>query len=164
MNEASFLLIFFSCFVVVVVLFVLVFKNYFSGFKPKNNKVVYTNSSDINSIELKKISSRPFLFGLENKIISDDDLYFDEENLYVINKLSQKASFKLSEITELSKTSVRINNSPIWQIKIKQSETDITFKFAHNYTLWNKNFVLFHEKLIQINPEIVKSKWSFWRM
>ncbi|RWW96717.1 hypothetical protein [Flavobacterium cerinum] len=130
-----------------------IYRKYIIGFKPKNNKITYSNSENTN-FQLKKISTRPFLFGLEKGLISDDEFYFDDENFYAVNKEFQKAIFKLSDITEISKTSIQINNGRLWQVKIKQGTADeITFKFAHNYTIWNKNFYHFYEKIKLINPK-----------
>lgn len=142
----------------------LIYKKHLKGFKPKNSEIIYLNSQIPNN-QLKKISIRPFLFGLEKKIISDDELFFDEENFYAINNKHQKATFKLADITEISKTTLQINNRKLWQVKIKQdNDKEIVFKFAHNYTIWNKNFPLFYQKIKSINPNAIKTKWNLWSM
>jgi len=140
------------------------YKKYIADFKPKN-KITYENSENLD-IEIKKISTRPFLFGLENKFLSDDEFYFDNENFYAINKKFKKAIFKLTDIEEISKTSLQINNRRIWQVKINDAaiSQEITFKFADNYTIWNTNFYHFYEKVRLINPNAIKSKWSLWKM
>ena len=113
----------------------------------------------------KKISMKPFFFGLEKKLISIEEFYFDHENFYAIHQDLQKKVFKLSTITELKRTATQVNNRRIWQITIQQANaTTVVFKFAHNYTLWNKNFAIFHKKIKKINPEAIKSKWSLWSM
>ena len=162
-NSYIFLLLFFSLiFTSLIISFI--YKKHFKDFKPIDNEIKYSNSQTSN-IQLKKISTRPFLFGLEKKFISDDDLFFDNENLYAINNKNQKATFKLTDITEISKTSWEINNRRLWQIKIKQeNDKEIVFKFAHNYTIWNKNFLHFHEKIKSINPNVIKTKWNLWSM
>ncbi len=115
-------------------------------------------------MKLNKISKRPFLLGLERKVISNSDFYFDNENFYAINeKENTKTVFKLAEIIELSKTSIKINNRRIWQVKVNQvNGKEITFRFAHNYTIWNNNFHLFYKKVKSINPSAIKSKWNLW--
>lgn len=140
------------------------YKKYIVEFKPKN-KITYENSENLDT-GLKKISTRPFLFGLENKFLSDDEFYFDDENFYAINKEFKKAVFKLTDIAEISKTSLQINNRRIWQVKINDATTsqEITFKFAHNYTIWNTNFYHFYQKIRLINPDAIKSKWSLWKI
>jgi hypothetical protein len=116
--------------------------------------------------EIRKISSRPFLFGLEDNLVSDEDFYFDDINFYAIdNKQQRKAVFLLTEIIELSKTSITITNHRVWQVIIHGADNQkIVFKFTHNYTLWNKDFVKFYKKIEQINPAAIKSKWSLWTM
>ena len=143
-----------------------IFKKVTLKIKPVKQNVEYENIDDKNLHELKIISSRPFiLFGSESKLVSDDQLYFDQENFYAINKGNQKAVYKLTDITELSRTSINIRNQTLWQLKIKvKNDNEITIRFAHNYRVWNKNFVLFYDKLKTINPNVVKSKWSLWRM
>ena len=115
---------------------------------------------------MKKISSRPWiLFNFEAKWVSEDELYYDEENFYAINRENQKAIFKLTDIIELKRTSNIIRNAKIWQLKIKDKDNkEITFNFTHNYRIWNNNFPLFYNKLKEINPNKVKSKWSLWSM
>jgi len=142
-----------------------IWKKYFIGFKPANQVISYGNSTSPALEEWKQISKKPFLFGLENKMVSEDEFFFDQENFYAVNQHSQKAIYKLSDIIEVSKTSIQINNRSIWQVRIKQHNGEaLVFKFAHNYTLWNKNFHLFYSKIAQINPSAIKSAWSMWTM
>lgn len=114
---------------------------------------------------MRKISTRPFLFGLEKNFLSDEEFYFDNDHFYAIDNNQQKQIFKLTDITEIKKTYFQINYRRIWQVKIKQDEDrEIIFKFAHNYTFWNKNFPLFYKKIKSINPKAVKTKWNLWSM
>lgn len=138
-----------------------VYKAYFLKFKPENQNISYQHSVPK---ELIKISKRPFLFGLEKKLLSDDEFYFDGENFYAINQENQAAKFNLKNITELSRTDIIINNSSLWQVKIDDGNREFIFKFAHNYTIWNKSFLAFYEKVKTVNPSAIKSKWSLWRM
>lgn len=162
-NLYVFLLLIFSIiFAIFIISFI--YKKHLKGFKPKNSEILYSTPQTSDN-QLKKISTRPFLFGLEKKFISDDELFFDEEHFYAVNNKNQKATFKLADITEISKTSLQINNRRLWQVKIKQDNgKEIVFKFAHNYTLWNKNFLDFYEKIKSINPTVVKTKWNLWSM
>lgn len=138
-------------------------KKYRPALKPKNKPLNFDSSFNKNERNQKKISSRPFLFGLERKLISDGSFYFDDHHFYVVNKDSLKATYQLKDIIELSKTSVEINNIRIWQVKIKAADQpEVHFKFAHNHSLWNKNFYHFYEKINQINPRAIKSKWNIW--
>ncbi|RKE56573.1 hypothetical protein [Sphingobacterium detergens] len=159
-------LIFLIGFALFIVLFSLIFRKYTAGFKPKNNQISYEASTDLVGEEIRKISSRPFLFGLEDNLVSDEDLYFDDINFYAIdNKQQRKAVFPLTDIIELSKTSITITNQRVWQVIINGADNHkIVFKFTHNYTLWNKDFVKFYKKIAQVNPAAIKSKWSLWTM
>ncbi|KFC22043.1 hypothetical protein [Epilithonimonas lactis] len=138
-----------------------IYKKYFMNFKPRNQNIVYGNSN-INN--LNKISTSPFLFGLEKKLLSDDEFYFDNDYFYAINPENKTAKFNLKDITELSRTAININNRTIWQVKIKTENRELIFKFAHNYTIWNKSFLDFYNKIKALNPSAIKSKWSLWRM
>ncbi|SFN56680.1 hypothetical protein SAMN05421594_3273 [Chryseobacterium oleae] len=139
----------------------IIYKKNISGFKPVNNRLNYTHSGFQN---LNKISTKPFLFGIEKNIISDQEFYFDQEHFYTVNSYQQTAKFNLKDIREISKTSVQINNSRIWQVKINNNGEEIIFKFAHNYTIWNKNFLEFYRKIEQLNPSAIQSKWNIWTM
>lgn len=152
-----------------VVFFVFVFREVYQkqvlNNRPKDNDLKRIPLRDSELRTLKKISTRPFLFGLENKFVSADEFYFDDTNFYAISKDSKKAIFKLTDIIELGKSSIKIGNRRIWQVKIKDvNDKEVTFNFAHNYSVWNKNFPLFHQKLKNINPAVVKTKWSLWSM
>lgn len=137
-----------------------VYKKYFISL-PLNSKVQYSSSGTEGML---KISGRPFLLGLEKKMVSADDFYFDDSYFYAVNKDGQHAKFDLKDITELSKTSYQINNSRIWQVKISHQEEEVVFSFTHNYSVWNRNFVTFYHKVKVANPSVIRSKWSLWSM
>lgn len=109
----------------------------------------------------KKITSKPNFF---KSAVSDVDLYFNEQELCIVDSSGTQTIFPISTITELKRTDVRINNSNVWMIVIKEVDKEITFKFTHNVRFWNKNFVEFHEFLSSLNPEVVKTKWNYLRM
>ncbi|MNK31569.1 hypothetical protein D3C87_500060 [compost metagenome] len=150
-----------SSFVVAFLIGREVYKKYFLDFKPKRQNINYNNFVPN---DLIRISTKPFLFGLEKKLLSDDEFYFDNENFYAINQENKTAKFDLKNITELSRTDVNINNRTIWQVKINAENKELVFKFAHNYTIWNKSFLNFYNRIKTLNPSVVKSKWSLWRM
>lgn len=155
------IIIVFSSFVVAFLMGREVYKKYFLDFKVKHQTINYNHSVPNHLI---KISTKPFLFGLEKKLLSDDEFYYDNENFYAINQDNKTAKFNLKDITELGRTGVNINNRNIWQVKINDENKELVFKFAHNYTLWNKSFFDFYEKVKTLNPSSIKSKWSLWRM
>ena len=139
--------------------------NYYNGDWKKNNEMLFNNlQKDIDIAQLKKISSRPFLFGLEGRFISDESFYFDDENLYIIAKNRKIVKVPFEQITELKKTSMNINKIRIWQISVGIEGAEAMFRFANNYTIWNKNFKEFYDKLSNKNSIAVKTKWSYWNL
>ena len=140
-----------------------VFSKYLSVSVPKN-QVAYSDASGIDFSDLKKISAKPLLLGFESKFISDEELYFDAQYLYAVDQQKGIAKFKLDNISRLTRTSTQVNNHTVWQLDIEQSEKVVIFKFTHNYSIWNTNFKVFYDKLKEINPSVVKSNWSLWKM
>ena len=69
--ENIFHIIFFSiCFFIYMIWEIF---NYYNGDWKKNNEILFANlQEDIDMTKLKKISSRPFFFGLEGRFISDE--------------------------------------------------------------------------------------------
>ena len=122
--------------------------NYYNGDWKKNNEMLFNNlQEDIDIAQLKKISSRPFFFGLEGRFISDESFYFDDDNLYIIAKNRKTVKVPFEQITELKKTSMNINKIRIWQISVGIEGAEAMFRFANNYTIWNKKFKEFYDKL-----------------
>lgn len=122
--------------------------NYYNGDWKKNNEMLFNNlQEDIDIAQLKKISSRPFFFGLEGRFISDESFYFDDDNLYIIAKNRKAVKVPFERITEIKKTSMSINKIRIWQISVGIEGAEAMFRFANNYTIWNKNFKEFYDKL-----------------
>lgn len=154
-----------SSLVFMVLVFRVVYCKYIVVQKPQNIEVTQSNLNTTELNTLKKISTRPSFFGLENKLVNNEEFYFDAVHFYAITKDSKKAVFKLADIIELSKTSTIINNRHIWQVKIQDEiAKEIIFKFTHNYTFWNKDFLLFYEEVKRINPKSIKSKWNLLTM
>ena len=139
--------------------------NYYNGDWKNNNEILFANlQEDIYIAKLKKISSRLFFFGLEGRFISDEKFYFDDENLYIIAKNRKTVKVPFEQITELKKTSMNINKIRIWQISVGIEGAEAMFRFANNYTIWNKNFKEFYDKLSNKNSIAVKTKWSYWNL
>lgn len=113
---------------------------------------------------LYKISQRPFLFGLEKRLVNSQDLYCDERFFYAVDKAGTVLRYPLINITELSRTGIQINNSRIWQVKISMGSDIIEYRFTHNFSMWNKNFLNFYNKIKQIKPQAVQSEWRLWRL
>lgn len=147
-----------------VIIFIF-FKYIYKNAKPVANNISYESATVDNFSNANKITSRPVLMGLEKKFINDEELYYDDQNLYALNNIGQIATFKLLQIKELSRTTTQINNSVVWQIILLQADgSEVNFKFTHNYTIWNKNFYHFYQKVKEINPTAIKSKWNLWKM
>ena len=142
-----------------------VFSYYKGGWNKNSDKIVFSNlQKDKDITQLKKISSRPFFFGLESKAISDESFYFDDENLYITAKNRKAVKVSFTQIAELKKTSTSINKIRIWQISVSIEGKDVVFRFAHNYNIWNNNFKEFYNRLSAKNPAVVKTKWSIWNI
>lgn len=139
-----------------------VYKRYFTQVSSVSSPVLQYTDHPVSG--LYKISQKPFLFGLEKKIISGDELYFNTNSFYAVNKTRRAAIFSLHEITELKRTSIRINNNRIWQIKILHEGQEIIIKFTPAFSFWNKNFFNFYTRLKEINPTVIQSEWSLWKM
>ncbi|SOD18350.1 hypothetical protein [Pedobacter xixiisoli] len=158
-------LILLSSLVFSIILLREVYKNFVIEFKPVQNTAIdYQSPANHELGSLRKISERPFFFGLEKKLVSDNEFYFDEQNFYAINKDGEQAIFPLKDIVELSGTSVTVSQRRIWKVYIDSPTGKIEFKLAPNYTIWNKSFEIFYQKVKSINPEAVKTKWTLWRM
>lgn len=115
--------------------------------------------------EPKKISTTPILFGLESRFVSNQTFYFDDDYFYAVSEKGAVKIFKLSDLTELSRTGIIITNRSIWKVKfLSRNNEEIIYQFAHNYTLWNRSFAEFYAKIKKLKPEAVKSTWSWWRI
>ncbi|MGF7026228.1 MULTISPECIES: hypothetical protein [Sphingobacterium] len=154
-----------SCVLIVVVLTQVykknVTKNYIYGVKKS-----YEMNDHFETDKLRKLSSRPFLFGIEDNLLSDEDYFFDENYFYAVGRRGGAGrSFRLVDIIELRRTSTQINNHYIWQVVVQlDSKGQSIFSFTHNYSLWNRNFYVFYQKIRELNPHAIKSKWSLWTM
>ena len=112
---------------------------------------------------LRKISTRPFFFGIEKEIVSKYDFFFGDHAFYVVDQGIIKASYKLQDMIELKRTTYKLNNRYIWQITLRsEHEQEKSYRFAPNHSLWNRNFTAFYKKIKAIKPEVLKSAWSFW--
>ncbi|RKF42677.1 hypothetical protein BCY89_02900 [Sphingobacterium siyangense] len=103
---------------------------------------------------------------MEDNLLSDEDYFFDENYFYAVGRRGGAGrSFRLVDIIELRRTSTQINNHYIWQVVVQlDSKGQSIFSFTHNYSLWNRNFYVFYQKIRELNPHAIKSKWSLWTM
>lgn len=133
----------------------------YKDFKPDNEKLFSNESVKMDTTKLNKISTKPFFFGLEKRLLEDQDYYFDTNYFYSVNKGVKTIKIPLTEISEVSKTNTAINRRTIWQLKATHRNQQVVFKFTDNYTLINKNFKLFLDQLKTINPNVVKASLIF---
>lgn len=164
LNEESFMIILVSLNMLFATLIVYIIYKNFSRAKQNVSTDLNPNSSFFDSKTVHKISQKPFLLGIEKRSISNEDFYFDQDYFYAVAPSGLFSKYLLTDIAELSGTATQINNSRIWQIKINRGLDLTEYRFAHNYTIWNKNFYHFYVRMKEIKPEAVKSDWSLWRM
>ncbi|NRT17184.1 hypothetical protein HNP99_003563 [Flavobacterium sp. 28A] len=105
---------------------------------------------------MTKISNGRFVFGLAEYLRFKSEFYYDKEYLYVINTKNQVVKHKISEITEVSKTSIIINDRRVWKIIINEK---IIYKLTNNDTLSNNNFNYFLDKVNENINSTIDSNW-----
>ena len=116
----------------------------------KKEDIFFFNTSSINIDKLKKIAVKNY--------------YYDNGIFYKINEISQKSiAIPFTDIIEVSKTDVTINNVRIWKVIAQHDNKKVTYKFKHNYSLWNNNFPDFLAELKRENPNAKISKFELWK-
>lgn len=171
-QEKSFISILIAINIVFAVLLTLLIYTYFRFLKRNTSmdkiQLLRNPISNVNnnfdSKSVFKISQQPFLFGLEKGLISNKDFYYDQDFFYAVGEAGTVSTYDLTDISELSSNAYQINNSRIWQLKITRGSETVEYRFTHNFSIWNKNFLNFYNRVKQIRPEAIKSKWSLWRM
>lgn len=118
-----------------------VYKKYSGDILPSATVMLHYTDYPVSG--LRKISYKPFLFGFEKKKVSGDDLYFDHDSIYMVNPMKKSAKFSLYEITAPKRTSVRINNSTIWQITLVDNESTLLLNSSLIFLLLIKIFSSF---------------------
>ncbi|WP_341831864.1 hypothetical protein AACH28_00090 [Sphingobacterium thalpophilum] len=82
MNSKGIVLVFSGVLIVVVLTEVYkknVAENYLYGVKKS-----YEMNDHFETDKLRKLSSRPFLFGIEDNLLNDEDYFFDENYFYAV--------------------------------------------------------------------------------
>ena len=123
-----------------------------------------SNTVNFDSTSVFKISRKPFLLGIEKSFVSQEDFYFDRDFFYAVDDGTSALKYPLSDIAELCSTSTQLNNSRVWKIKVYRGPELIEYKFTHNFSIWNKNFRNFYQRVKEIRPQAVTSEWSMWSM
>lgn len=158
--------------IVFAVLLTLLIYNYFRFLKQNtsvdNGQLLRNHIDNVNGIldnkSLFKISQKPFLFGLEEGLISNKNFYYNHDFFYAVDETGAVSTYDLTDIFELSATGSQINNSRIWQVKISEGTRTVEYRFTHNFSIWNTNFLNFYRRVKKIRPEAIQSKWSLWKM
>lgn len=118
----------------------------------KNQNIDLTGNSNLGEFDYKttkKISMHPLLGCL---ILQNNDYYFDNQYLYEIAK-GRITKVELTKIIEINKDTISISNRRVWYIKCELDDEIRIFRFLHNYTLWNNNFVVFLGAVKRCNPQ-----------
>ena len=111
---------------------------------------------------MTKISNGHFFFGLSEYLRAKSEFYYDKEYLYVISTKNQVIKHRISDIIEVGKTSIMINDRRIWKIVINNVDDvddKIIYKLSTNDTLSNNNFNFFLDKVNENSNSIVDANW-----
>lgn len=122
-----------------------------------------TKSNDVISSDMKKISSKMFLFSVEKLMTSNMEVYFDQANIYIISAGGIEKQFALDQITAFTYTGKRINNRRVWRVTIQDVHEEFECDFTNNYTLFNSNFKDFYQLLKRKKPELIQKDFRWWR-
>ncbi len=102
----------------------------------------------------KRISSKPIISFLRKLFPKRIEIFFDEKNLYIVDKNNREQSFSLGSIKSVRKTFNMINDSMIWEIEIYGQAK--SFTFTPGSRLWNSNFKEFLDVMNSKFPATVK--------
>ncbi|REH00917.1 hypothetical protein C8P67_102169 [Flavobacterium aquicola] len=119
----------------------------------------FKKRTNLDLTKLTKISNGRFFFGLAEYLRVKSEFYYDEKYLYVINTKNQVNKHCISNIIEITKTSIMINDRRVWKIVINKEDDKIIYKLTTNDTLSNNNFNYFLDKVNENDNSIVDSDW-----
>ena len=125
-------------------------------------------STQDQSRAIKRLSIKPFLFWAEGFFISREELWFDENFIYVFRGDELVKRRKFEEIYELVVTKTRVNNIRIWRIVFADEASEpekceaSEYKFAPAASIFTPNFKEFLRILCEKNPPAVKTQAEFW--
>ena len=88
-----------------------------------------------------------FLYGLEYFFLNRPVFYFDENYFYKVTRKDPAVRHKLSDVIEVRKTNVMINNRRVWKVIIDELGQQTGYRMRSNFG----DFDLFLEK-IKENP------------
>jgi len=109
---------------------------------------------------VKRLSVRPFLFWLERFFISCENLWFDQDFIYIFDGQKLAARYKFEQILELEVTKIRINHARIWRIRFADGASE--YKFVPAASIFTPNFKEFLQILREKNRGVIKTESRFW--
>ena len=133
--------------------------------------------AEINEIsEVKRLSVRPFFFWLERSFVSNENLWFDQDCIYVFSRQKLAAKYKFEQILTLEVTKIRINHARIWQIRFASGASELKrgsankpeqddaseYKFVPAASIFTPNFKEFLQILREKNRGAIKTESRFW--
>ncbi|PWA05125.1 hypothetical protein [Flavobacterium laiguense] len=130
--------------------------NYIENYK-EQKEIDFKKRTNLDLWKLTKISGGIFMFGLDKYFVNKSDFYFDDKNLYLINYNKPVIKHSISDIIEVSKTSISLNDRKVWKIIINDLNEKKVYKITTNDSLSNSNFSMFLDKVNENSNSIVDS-------
>jgi len=90
-------------------------------------------------------------------------IWFDSNSIYIGEKGSQ-SMVAITELESLEKTHNQLNNRYFWRLNYHYNGQQCHLEFRNNYTLWNRNFKHFHNRLKEINPSAIRTAFHWWNI
>lgn len=145
--------VFFTPILLIVYILFLFFKLFLPYRKyRKNENIDLEGNSNLDEFDyrsVKKVSMYPLIGSL---ILQNNDYYFDDQYFYEIAR-ERITKIELTKIIEINKDTISVSNRRVWYVKCELNGEIRTFRFLHNYTLWNNNFVVFLGTVKRCNPQ-----------
>jgi hypothetical protein len=132
--------------------------NYIENYK-EQKEIDFKKRTNLDLWKLTKISGGIFMFGLDKYFVNKSDFYFDDKNLYLINYNKPVIKHSISDIIEVSKTAISLNDRKVWKIIINDLNEKIVYKITTNDSLSNSNFSMFLDKVNENSNSIVDSNF-----
>lgn len=131
----------------------------FIDFIKEKRAIEFKKRTNLNLNTLTRISAYPvmFLYGLEYFFLNRPVFYFDENYFYKVTRKDPVVRHKLSDIIEVRKTNVMINNRRVWKVIIDELGQQTGYRMRSNFG----NFDLFLEK-IKENPNAIVDDKYIW--
>jgi hypothetical protein len=132
--------------------------NYIENLK-EQREVDFKKRTNLDLWKLTKISKGVFMFGLDKYFVNKSDFYFDDKNLYLINYNKPVIKHSISDIIEVTKTSISLNDRMVWKIIVNDFNAKKVYKITTNDSFSNSNFNIFLDKVNKNSNSIVDSNW-----